>query len=143
MASNNVNTALAVYDSFNKRDLDGAVSSAIENIVFEDHGLGVTHKTRAEYRASLQSWITGFSDGNVVGPKAIDAGDTVIVQYIGRGTNDGPMGPFQKPTGRKVSVPFCDVLQFDAEGRIVRGATYFDMLSMLVQLGHAERPATK
>ncbi|MFY9587853.1 MAG: ester cyclase [Actinomycetota bacterium] len=143
MASKNVTTALAVYDSFNKRDLDAAVSSVAENIVVEDHGLGVTHKSRAEFRDSLQSWITGFSDGQVTEPKAIDAGDTVIIQYVGRGTNDGPMGPFQQPTGRKVSVPFCDIYQFDAKGQIVRGQTYFDMLSMLVQLGHAERPAAK
>lgn len=143
MASKNVNTALAVYDSFNKRDLDAAVSATAENIVFEDHGLGVTHKSRAEFRESLQSWVTGFSDAKVADPRAIDAGDTVIVQYTGRGTNDGPMGLYQTPTGRKVSVPFCDVYQFDAEGRIVRGATYFDMLSMLIQLGHAERPAAK
>jgi steroid delta-isomerase-like uncharacterized protein len=141
MASKNVNTALAVSDSFNKRDLDAAVSAVAEKIVFEDHGLGVTYKSRAEYRESLQSWLTGFSDGRIADLKAIDAGDTVIVQYTGHGTNDGPMGPFQKPTGRKVTVPFCDIYQFDAQGRIVRGETYFDMLSMLVQLGHAERPA--
>jgi steroid delta-isomerase-like uncharacterized protein len=141
MASKNVNTALAVYASFNRRELDAAVKPADENLVWDDHGLGATYKGRAEYRDSLQSWITGFSDGRVEEAEAIDAGDTVIVRYIGRGTNDGPMGPFQKPTGRKVSVPFCDILQFDTDGRIVRGATYFDMLSMLVQLGHAERPA--
>ena len=143
MASKNVKTALAVYESFNKRDLDRAVSSFAENVVFEDHGLGATYKSPGEFRDSLQSWITGFSDANAADPKAIDAGDSVIVQYTGRGTNDGPMGPFQQPTGRKVSVPFCDIYEFDAQGKIVRGQTYFDMLSMLVQLGHAERPAAK
>jgi steroid delta-isomerase-like uncharacterized protein len=143
MASKNVKTALAVYESFNKRDLDGAVRPATENLVFEDHGLGQTYKSRAEYRDALQSWVTGFSDAKVTDPKAFDAGDTVIVQYTGTGTNDGPMGPFQQPTRRKVSVPFCDIYQFDAKGQIVRGETYFDMLSMLVQLGHAERPAAK
>jgi steroid delta-isomerase-like uncharacterized protein len=143
MASKNVTTALAVYEAFNKRDLDAAVRPAAEDLVFEDHGLGVTHKSRAEYRESLQSWISGFSDGKVVDPKAIDAGDTVIIQYTGQGTNDGAMGPFTKPTGRAVSVPFCDILEFDAKGNIVRGASYFDMLSMLVQMGHAERPAAK
>ena len=143
MASKNVNAALGVYESFNKRDLDKAVSPFAEQIVYEDHGLGATYKSRSEFRDSLQSWITGFSDANATEPKAIDAGDSVIVQYVGRGTNDGPMGPFQQPTGRKVSVPFCDIYQFNAKGEIVRGETYFDMLSMLVQLGHAERPAAK
>ena len=143
MASKNVSTALAVYESFNKRDLDAAVSAASEKLVFEDHGLGQTYKSRAEYRDALQGWITGFSDAKVTEAKAIDAGDTVILQYMGTGTNDGPMGPFQQPTGRKVSVPFCDIYEFDPQGKIVRGQTYFDMLSMLVQLGHAERPAAK
>ena len=142
MASKNVNTALAVYDSFNKRDLDGAASSAAENIVFEDHGFGVTYKTRAEYRDSLQAWVDGFSDINIEA-KAIDAGDSVIVQCVGRGTNDGPMGQFSKPTGRKMSAPFVEILHFDAEGRIDRGENYYDVLTMLVQLGHAERPAAK
>jgi steroid delta-isomerase-like uncharacterized protein len=143
MASKNVDTALAVYDSFNKRDLDAAVKPADENLIWDDHGIGATYKGREQYRESLQSWIAGFSDGKVTEPKATDAGNTVIVEYIGRGTNDGPMGPFQKPSGRTVSLPFVDILQFDEQGRIVRGATYFDMLSLLVQLGHAERPATK
>lgn len=140
MPSKNVNTALAVYESFNKRDLDGAVSAAAEDIVFEDHGFGVTHKSRAEYRESFQGWLTGFSDMKI-DAKAIDAGDTVIVQCVSRGTNDGPMGPFPKATGRAMSSPFVEIFEFDPEGRIIRGENYYDVLSMLVQLGHAERPA--
>ena len=58
--------------------------------------------------------------------RAIDAGDTVILQYVGRGTNDGPMGPIQA-TGRRVSVPFVDIVHFDSQGKIDRGETYFDM----------------
>jgi steroid delta-isomerase-like uncharacterized protein len=141
MASKNVQTALATYEGFNKRDLDAAVAAYAEDLKFENHGLGQTYKSRAEFRDSLQGWITGFSDGKVTEPRATDAGNTVTVQFVGQGTNDGPMGPFQKPTGRTVSVPFVDIFQFDAEGRIVAGEQYFDMLTMLVQLGHAERPA--
>jgi steroid delta-isomerase-like uncharacterized protein len=141
MASKNVQTALAVYEKFNNRDLEGAVSGFADEIVFENHGLGQTYKTRAEFRDSLQGWLTGFSDGKITEPRPMDAGDTVIVRFVGKGTNDGPMGPFQKPTGRGLTLPFVDILKFDAEGRIVAGETYFDMLSMLVQLGHAERPS--
>jgi hypothetical protein len=62
-----------------------------------------------------------------------------VIQFIGRGTNDGAMGP-APATGRRVSVPFCDIVTFDSKGQIIRGETYFDMLSMLVQLGLAEAP---
>ena len=34
MASKNVDTALAVYDSFNKRDLDAAVKTSDENLIW-------------------------------------------------------------------------------------------------------------
>ena len=143
MASKNVQTVLAIYECFNKRDLDGAVAAVSEDLKFESHGLGETYKSRSELRDSFQAWISGFSDGKITEPKAIEAGNTVIAQFVGTGKNDGPMGPFQKPTGRSVSVPFVDIWQFDAQGRIVGGETYFDMLTMLVQLGHAERPAQK
>lgn len=139
MASKNVQTALAQYEAFNDRDLDRAVANAAEDVIWEDHGRGTTYKSRAELKDSLQEWISGFSDGMVTEPRAIDAGDTVIVQYIGRGTNDGQMGPVPA-TGRRASVPFVDILTFDASGRIIAGETYFDMFSFLVQLGLAQAP---
>lgn len=140
MASKNAQAALAVYENFNKRDLDGAVSGIAEDLVFQNHGFGLTYKSRAEFRDSLQSWVDGFSNARVTEPRAIDAGDTVIIQFVGKGTNDGKMGAYQ-PSGRELTLPFVDVLTFDKQGRIASGETYFDMLSMLVQLGHTERPA--
>jgi steroid delta-isomerase-like uncharacterized protein len=139
MASKNVKAILAAYDSFNRRDWDAAGKNVASNATWEDHGRNQTFKSRDEYIDGLQAWATGFSDGKVTDAKAIDAGDTVITQFIGKGTNDGAMGPFQA-TGRKVNVPFCEVVHFNKEGLIVRGESYFDMLSMLVQLGHAEAP---
>ena len=141
MASKNVQTVLDLYENFNKRDLDASVIAVENDVVFESHGLGQTDKTRAEFRKSMQDWITGFSDVKVSEPRATEAGDTVIVQLVGKGTNDGPMGQFQKPTGRSITVPFVEIYRFNPKGRIVSGEQYFDMLSLLVQLGHAERPA--
>lgn len=143
MASKNVQTALAVYENFNKRDLDGAVVAVDENVVFESHALGETYKSRAAFRDSMQDWITGFSDVTVTTVETIDAGDTVIFRLEGKGKNDGPMGPFQKPTGRTITVPFVELYRFDVTGMIVSGEQYFDMLTMMVQLGHAERPSEK
>jgi steroid delta-isomerase-like uncharacterized protein len=142
MASKNVATALAVYDAFNARDLDKAVSTTLENVPWEDHGRGVTTKTRAELKASFKDWADGFSDGKITDTKAIDAGDTVIVEYIGRGTNDGPMGP-APATGKRVSLPFVDIVHFNKDGKISGGASYYDMFSLLVQMGLAEAMPNK
>jgi hypothetical protein len=67
----------------------------------------------------------------------IEAGDRTIACFTGRGTNDGPLGPLG-PSGRALSLPVCDVLRHEA-GRIVRADYYYDQLSILVQLGHAEQ----
>jgi len=139
MASKNVTTALAVFEAFNARDLDKAVSTCIENIVWEDYGRGVTTKSRAELKDSYKDWADGFSDGKITDTKAIDAGETVVVEYIGRGTNDGPMGP-APATGKRVSLPFVDIFHFDKDGKVTSGASYYDMFSLLVQMGLAEAP---
>ena len=139
MASKNVKRALAVYESFNKRDLDQAVAHVADDVTWIDHGRGITSKSRDEFKATLAGWIEGFSDGQGTDFTAHDAGNTVIVQFTGRGTNDGAMGP-APATGRRASVPMVDIVTFDSKGKIIRGESYFDMLGMLVQLGLAEAP---
>jgi steroid delta-isomerase-like uncharacterized protein len=139
MASKNVRTVLDQYEAFNARDLNKAVGAALDSVPWEDHGRGLTTKTREDLKGSLQSWIDGFSDGKITEPKAIDAGDTVIVEFIARGTNDGPMGP-APATGKRVSLPMLDIFHFDKDGKITSGASYYDMFSLLVQMGLAEAP---
>jgi steroid delta-isomerase-like uncharacterized protein len=131
--------ALGLYEAFNKRDLDAAVKGTTEDIIFVDHGRNTTYKSRQEFKDSLQEWLDGFSDGQITEITPIDAGDKVVVQFIGVGTNDGKMGPVPA-TGRRVSVPFCDVHTFDSKGRISHSESYYDMLSFMVQLGLAEPP---
>jgi hypothetical protein len=39
-----------------------------------------------------------------------------------------------------VSLPYCEVHEYDADGRTVRVEWYYDQLSLLTQLGHVEPP---
>ena len=43
-----------------------------------------------------------------------------------------------KPTGRKMSVPFCEICHFDKQGRTVSGGCYYDQYTLLTQLGHVQ-----
>lgn len=139
MASKNEKTALAALDAFNRGDLDASVASYAETGIFVDAARGLTMKTRQEVRDWQAEWIAAFSDAKVTEIETYDAGDTVVVELVGRGTNDGPLGPFPA-TGRRASVPMCSILHFDAQGRIVAEEDYYDQLSLLVQLGHAAAP---
>ena len=58
-------------------------------------------------------------------------------EFTVEGTNDGPLGSM-KPTGRKMSLPFCEICRFDKQGRIVSGGCYYDQYTLLTQLGHIQ-----
>jgi ketosteroid isomerase-like protein len=104
-----------------------------------DHARGFTCRSRREVKGWMQEWIAASSDGKVSVVEVIDAGDIVVSVLQTDGTNDGPMGP--KPaTGRHFTTRGVQILHFDGEGRITRHDTYFDQLSIMIQLGFAEPP---
>jgi hypothetical protein len=87
----------------------------------------------------MTAWATAFSNAQVTNPSYLDAGDTVVALFTGRGTNDGPLGPMPA-TGKQLDLQFCELMRFNDSGQIVGGAVYYDQLTLLSQLGHA--PAT-
>jgi predicted ester cyclase len=139
MASKNVEVVQAVHAEFNARDWDAIQRSIARDCVFVD-GRGVAHKGPETFaNGYAKAWVDAFSDGKVTEAKYYDAGNTVVVEFVGRGTNDGPLGPMP-PTNRHVDLPYCEIYHFDSDGKIAGGHAYFDMYGLLVQLGHAEPP---
>ena len=67
----------------------------------------------------------------------VAAGDTVTVEGIWHGTQDGPLPTPQgelPPSGRRVSVPFAAVARIRGE-RIASVHVYVDQLAFMSQLG--------
>jgi len=137
MASKNVETLRAAHQSWNKRDFDAVVSNAVKGLAYTDHGRNITLDTRDKFRSWTEGWAKAFSDGRITNPQYIDAGDIVVAQFTAEGTNDGPFGSM-KPTGRKMSLPFCEICHFDKQGRMVSGGCYYDQYTLLTQLGHIQ-----
>ena len=137
MASKNVGMLRAAHESWNKRDFAGVVSNAVKGLAYSDHGRNITLNTRDKFREWTEGWAKAFSDGRITNPQYIDAGDVVVAQFTVEGTNDGPLGSM-KPTGRKMSLPFCEICHFDKQGRIVSGGCYYDQYTLLTQLGHIQ-----
>jgi len=137
MSAKNVKTVRAAHESWNRRDFPGVVRDSAEGLVYTDHGRDLTLNTRDRFREWTEGWAKAFSDGKITDPKYIDAGDIVVTQFTVEGTNDGPLGSMQ-PTGRRMSLPFCEVCQFDKQGRVVSGGCYYDQYTLLTQLGHIQ-----
>jgi ketosteroid isomerase-like protein len=127
MSSKNVQTAIEVlFDAFNDRDLDRAASAYADGVRFIDHARGVTIEGHDEVKAMFgAAFDSGFS-GIATIDEIVDAGDTVVFQFTISGAT---------PDGKAFSVPACDIVRFDADGRIVSEDNYSDQLSMLQQTG--------
>ena len=137
MASKNVKTVRAAHESWNRRDFQGVIRDSAEGLVYTDHGRSLTLNTRDRFRQWAEAWAKAFSDGKITNPQYIDAGEFVITQFTVEGTNDGPLGSFP-PSGRRISLQFCEICQLDKQGRVVSGGCYYDQYTLLTQLGHVQ-----
>jgi ketosteroid isomerase-like protein len=141
MESRNVKAHRAGHEAFNRRDFGAMVREYTESIRWIDQARGITFSTPEEFKSDfLEGWIRASSDCQVIDATYADAGDTVVARFTGRGTNDGPLGPFPA-TGRDWSLPMCEMWHFDADGRVVGGEIYYDQVSLLTQLELLPVPA--
>jgi len=141
MPSQNVETFRAAHQAFNRRDLDTMLSLLADNFRYEDRARAMSFSGRAGFDQFLQGWITAFSDANVFEPTYIDGGDTVVALFRGRGTNDGALGPMP-PSGRPLNLAFCEIMRFNAAGKIVSGELYYDQMTLLSQVGNPAEAAS-
>jgi predicted ester cyclase len=89
------------------------------------------------FKEFCQGWITAFSDARVEVRNQIANEDTVVTEFTGRGTHDGPL---QSPNGsipatrKKLDMHFIEVLKLE-NGKVTEARAYFDSATLLRQLG--------
>jgi predicted ester cyclase len=87
------------------------------------------------------SWATAFPDAVAGATVVCASGDAVAVEGLFEGTNTGDFGPLPA-TGKSVSLRWANVLRFDGAGRVVAGSAYYDQLTIMIELGHIDAPAS-
>ena len=115
----NVDTAQAAYDAFGRGDLATLQDNFAEDAVWvtsDELPLGGETRGRdaiIKNFAEIPNYWTSFS---VEPEEFIDAGKYVIVRGTQRAGND--KGSFE--------APFVHVLQYDGDGKLIRGEFYAD-----------------
>ena len=126
-------------EAWNRRDWE-----TFRQVLHPDYtytgGDGQTLKGPEAGIAVYQMFATAFPDGKLDIQHVHIAGDTAIVEPIGRGTHRGDLMGIA-PTGRRIEVPICFVFEV-RDGKIVTEREYFDTLLLMRQLGVAPAPAT-
>jgi steroid delta-isomerase-like uncharacterized protein len=132
----NVTIARQTYEHWNDRDFDAFTDNLASGVIIMP-GSGTRLEGREGARQFAEMWANGFPDGRVEVDNVIDAGEQVVVEYTGRGTQTGtlvsPMGEIPA-TSRSVTLQLCDVWRFDG-GTAKSLTTYFDSGSLMTQLG--------
>jgi hypothetical protein len=136
MSSRNIEIFREAHHAFNRRDFESVAARMVDGFTYRDNARGMTYEGRDGFTQFMRIWVSAFSNAEVCEPTYIDGGDVVVAQFRGRGVNDGGMGPF-RATGRAMDLPMCELLWFDESGRILSGAIYYDVMTMLTQLGIA------
>lgn len=132
-------TAREHYESFNGRTWDRAAGLVTDDVEWTNIPAGATFRGQEGYCQFLQSWTTAMPDAQVEIRNVVAQGDSVVVEFVGRGTQTGPLvGPQGEipPTGRSIEIAFCEIMELQ-EGKIVKGRLYYDLLTLLRQLGVA------
>ena len=129
--------ARTMYEAFNDRDFDRGLEQMAGDAEWINVATGEVFHGPAEFRRNYQQWASAFPDGRCEDISVLAGEDFAVVQFTGRGTNTGPLqtpAGEMPPTGRAIEISFCDV-HLIRNGKIVGGHAYWDMASMMRQLG--------
>ncbi len=133
----NIKAAHAFYDAWNAGDLSKSAPYEAEGFMAE--GPGAPGPMNAEQnRMYSQNFMTAFPGSKFEVMHTIAQGDYVVVNWKASGTHTGPLttpsGGAIPPTGKSVTVMGSTTSQLKS-GKITHSWTFWDMTSMLGQLG--------
>jgi steroid delta-isomerase-like uncharacterized protein len=138
-AQENARIARAHFEAFNNRDFDREVDTLAPDTEWTNVATGETRRGIEGYRQFMQGWATAFPDGRTEVTRVCAGENTVVLEFAGRGTHNGPLAtPAGEipPSGRRLEVPFCEVFEFRG-GRLAAVRLYFDSATLLRQIGAA------
>lgn len=128
------------FNAENRHDMDGVIETFGNNSAFYLNGMKL--EGHENIRACYESFGFGnngyFSEINVE-PKTWYGGDesiTVELTFSGVHTKEWEGIP---ATNKKFEVPACAIYSFDNDGKLESERVYFDISSILKQLGAIER----
>ena len=127
----------SVYTAYNDREFDRAAAVVTDNYEWLMTPTGQVFHGGDGMREYLAGWAEGFPDSQVEVTNVIVGENQAVVEFTGRGTHSGtlatPMGDIEA-TGQQAELHFCDVYEI-ADGKLRRGRSYFDLATLMRQLG--------
>jgi steroid delta-isomerase-like uncharacterized protein len=126
-------------ESFNRRDW-GHIRDLLSPAYSYTGSDGTRQQGPEAGLALAQMWASALPDAKVEIRQIHVAGGVATVEFQAGGTHEGELMGIA-PTGRKISMPVCMVLDIK-DGKVTAEREYMDMLHLMQQLGVAPAAAT-
>ena len=136
---NSEKIARALVEAHNTSDWAGAKQCLAPASVYEEYGTQRRIEGSDAIVAALQGWKTAFPDVKGTVDRALANGNTVNIEVTWRGTHSGPLATPNgslPPTGKTFAL--VTAWSIDVQGGQIQSSRhYFDMLTLLQQIGAA------
>ena len=130
--------AVTIFEAWNAKDYDRGVSVLADDFEVIEVATGESFRGARGLLDEYRKWHAAVSDGWIDIKTVISSGGTVAMETVVRGTHDGafpmPSGDIP-PSGNKLEFEMCTISHVRDEKELVLERHYFDMDSMLRQLG--------
>jgi steroid delta-isomerase-like uncharacterized protein len=135
--ANVIEIAKASITAYNDKDWSKAKDMLAADAVYDEKGTHRRIQGAGDIIDAFQGWANAFPDSKATFVSEFGSGDTAVLELVWKGVHTGPL---QTPTGiipasnKPVEMPACQVIQVEG-GKIKSASHYFDMLTMLTQIG--------
>ena len=123
---------------FNEGNWDVVRECLADEVHYDEKATGMKATTPEAWIESTKGWKNAFSNATGTILNRIELGDTLVEEIMWSGLHDGDMhtpdGQTIPATHKEMNNPAVMISKFK-DGKIVETKHYFDMMTMLNQLG--------
>ena len=134
---NLIGIARDLIDAFNAKDGERFKKQLSATVVYDEVGTNRKFQGSDAWLQVWEQWRNAFPDLNGMITNAVASGNTVVQEITWQGTQSGPLslpGRTIPASGKRQITRTSLVLIFEGD-RVKESRIYFDMLSLLQQIG--------
>ena len=135
--ANVIEIAKASITAYNDKDWSKAKDMLAADAVYDEKGTNRRIQGAGAIVEAWQGWGKAIPDSKATFVREFASRDTAVFEIVWKGVHTGPL---QTPTGtipasnKPIEVPACQVVQVEG-GKVKSVSHYFDMLTLLTQIG--------
>ena len=137
MSQSIVDIAKAQITAYNQKDWNAVATALAAGCVYDEVATHRRLQGIKDIETAWKGWAAALPDSNASFDNVSVSGNIVTLEITWRGPHNGPLqlptGALP-PSGRKIEIRACQVVEV-ADGRVQSIRHYFDMATMLQQLG--------